>query len=135
MIGPEFGPISPEMRAEQVPQPPQLSDHELVDAYQKAQRTETGLEEAGQAVMSRLLEKIDRPETDANEFLHGIYHPATGEKLQTKNYLLVAERHPGATQTILNFVRLNPTHPKYVQIKAAVAAVVGGYLPPQRGED
>ncbi len=135
MNGPEFGPTSPEMGIEHVPQPPQLSDHELVDAYQKAQRAETGAEEAGQAVMTRLLEKIDRPETDADEFLHGLSHPETGDRLQTKDYLLVAGRHPQATKTILNFVRLNPSHPKYPKIKEAVATVVGGYLPPRRDED
>lgn len=135
MTGPEFGPLSPEMRAEQVPQPPQLSDHEVVDAYQKAQRTETGLEEAGQAVMSRLLEKIERPETDAERLLPTLRHPETGEHLKAKDYLLAADRHPGAKRMILDFVRLRPNHPKYPAIKEAVSTVVDGHLPPREPQD
>lgn len=131
MNGPEFGPTSPEMRTEHISQPPQLSDHELVDAYQKAQRAEAGVEEAGQAVMTRLLEKIDRPETDAERLLPTLNHPETGDRLMAKDYMLIAWRHPGATRMILDFIRLRTDHPKYPNIKEAVSSVVDGHLPPR----
>jgi hypothetical protein len=101
-----------------------LSDNELVDGF-------IGNEVGGQAVMERLLGKIDMADAAKKPLLDRSGNVMTGpegEALLVEDYLAIAGDHGPAIPIILNFIKMDEASPAFPAAKDAILTVVGGYL-------
>jgi hypothetical protein len=109
--------------------PQQLDDHSLVDGYRKG-------EVGGEAVMARLLEKIemaDRSEELLRRKDGTPFADDEGRQLRAVDYMDVAGKH-GASDIILSIVSMSETDPRFPNAKEAISFVVSQYLPPQEAD-
>jgi hypothetical protein len=105
-----------------------LSDQALVEGYKEG-------EIDGQEVMKRLLGKIGLAHRSQEVLVHqDDGSPLIGEDgrpLLAVEYMSIAEKHPPAIPTILNFIKLDGGDPRFPVAQKAMVNVVNGYLPPE----
>lgn len=108
-------------------QPP-LNDFELVEAYGRG-------EAPGEEIMARLLDRVGLSDK-AQEILYkddgSKLTGPEGQELRALDYLVVARQHGYAEQSILNFVRLDESHPKYEVFKNILLSSIVGHLSRQK---
>jgi hypothetical protein len=108
-------------------QPP-LNDFELVEAYGRG-------EAPGEEIMTRLLDRVGLSDR-AQEILYkedgSKLTGPEGQDLRAVDYLVVARQHGHAEQSILNFVRLDESHPKYDSFKQILTGSILSHLPPKK---
>jgi hypothetical protein len=87
----------------------------------------------GQELMRRLLGRLGLAHRAQEELVRQdgtpVLDETDGQPLTAEDYLVVAERHPRAVESIVGFVLMDPADPDFENARAGMMHVVQKYLP------